>query len=194
MNRPVRVRQTPVEIFNREVDRVVRGGADTGNNIPPEEARALKLARDLAAIDFSASSAIRQSLRARFTERSARYPSDITSPHRVLLFRQGHTLAGIGVAALMVLVFVVGLLSPQHVSATPVFTTAAASAALSDQPAVSLTVAVLHNQNFYPKPVPTPMAMSASTVQSTTSPEHTPVRVDQYLGNQFPIITTTISK
>jgi hypothetical protein len=194
MNKPVRSNQTPVEVFNREVDQVIHGGAVPGNDLPPEEARALQLVQNLVTADFSGSSNIRQSLRRRFSERSSRYPARFSRLNSLFLFGESRSLAGFGMTVLLGFLLVFGLLSPQHVSATPSYTTMAASAALPDQPAVSLTVAVSHNQDFHPRPVPTPLAMSASTGQSSTLPERTPVLTDPSLGNQFPIITTTISK
>jgi len=194
MNKPVCANQTPVEVFNRELDRIIRGGAVPENDLSSEEARVLQLAQNLVTADFSGSSTIRQSLRRRFSERSSRYPARFSRLNSLFIFREGRSLAGFGMAVLLAFLLVFGLLSPQHVSATPAYTTMAASAVLPDQPAVSLTVAASHNQDFYPRPVPTPLAMSASTGQSTTSPERTPVLTDPSLGNQFPIITTTISK
>ena len=194
MNKPVGDCQTPVDVFNRDLERIIRGGAVPENDLSPEEVRALQLAQNLVTADFSGSSTIRQSLRRRFSERSFRYPTRFINLNSLFLFREGRSLAGFGMAVLLAFFLVFGLLSPQHVSATPAYTTLAASAALPDQPAVSLTVAAAHNQDFYPRPVPTPLAMSASIGQSTTLPERTPVLTDPSLGKQFPIITTTISK
>jgi hypothetical protein len=194
MNKPARANQTPVEVFNQEVDRVIRGGEVTGNDLPPEELRALQLAQNLITADFSVSSTMRQLLRRRFSERTSQYPARFSHLNSLFLYREGRSLAGFGLAVLLAFLFVFGLLSPQHVSATPAYPNIAASAILPDQPAVSLTVAASHNKDFYPKPVPTPLAMSASTGQLTTLPERTPVLTDPSLGNQFPIITTTISK
>jgi hypothetical protein len=194
MNKPVYANQTPVEVFNRELDRVIHGGTVPGNDLPPEEARALHLAQNLVTVDFSGSSTIRQSLRRRFSGRSSRYPARFYHLNSLFLFRESRSLAGFSMTVLLAFLLVFGLLSPQHVSATPAYTTMAASAALPGQPAVSLTVVVSHNQDFHPRPVPTPLAISVSTGQSTTLPERTPVLTDPSLGNQFPIITTTVSK
>jgi hypothetical protein len=194
MNKPMRARPTQVEVFNRELDQIIRGGAASGENYSPEEARALQLAQNLVTADFSGGSAIRQSLRRRFSERSSRSCARFFSLSDLFLFREGRSLAGFGMAVLLAFLLVFGLLSPQHVSATPTYPSMAASAALPDQPVVSLTVAASHNQYIYPRPVPTPLAMSASIGQSTTLPERTPVLTDPSLVNQFPIITTTISK
>ena len=194
MNKPVRTHQTPVEVFNQELDRVIRGGADPGNVQSPEEIRSLQLARDLVRADFSDSSTIRQSLRRRFSEGSCRYPTRFSSLKSLFLFREGRSLAGFGMAVLLTFILVFGLLSPQQVPATPAYTTTAASAALPDQPAVSLTIAASHHQDFYPRPVPTPLAISASAGFSTAMPERTPVLTDPSLGNQFPIIATTNTK
>jgi hypothetical protein len=194
MNKPACTNQTLVEVFNREVDRVIRGGTDSGNDLPPEEVGALQLAQNLATVDFSGSSTMRQLLRRRFSERTSQYPARFSHLNSHFLFREGRSLAGFGMTVLLALLLVFRVLSPQHVSATPANTTRAASAALPNQPAVSLTVAASQNQDFYPRPVPTPLAMSASPGQPTTLPERTPVLTDPSLGNQFPIITTTISK
>jgi hypothetical protein len=194
MNKPMRANQMPVEVFNRELDRVIRGGTVPRNDLPPEEARVLQLAQNLAANDFSGNSAIQQSLRRRFSERSSRYPARFFSLSSLFLFREVRSLVGFGMAVLLVFLLVFGTLSPQHVSATPTYPSMAASAALPDQPAVSLTMAASHNQDFYPRPVPTPQVMSASIGPSTTLPERTPELTEPSLGNQFPIITTTISK
>jgi hypothetical protein len=194
MNKPERTNQTPVEVFNRELDRVIRGGAVPGNDLSPEEARALQLAQKLATLDFSGSSTIRQSLRRRLSEHTSRSPARFSSLYRLFFNREGHSLAGFGVAVLLAFLLVFGLLSPQHVSATPTYSTLPVSAALPDHPAVSLTVSASHNQGFYPRPVPTPLAMSVSTGQSTTSPERTPILTGPSAGNQFPVITTTNSK
>ena len=194
MNKPMRARPTKVEVFNRELDQIIRGGAASGEYYSPEEARALQLAQNLATADFSGGSAIRQSLRRRFSERSSRSCPRFFSLSNLLLFREGRSLAGFGIAVLLAFLLVFGLLSPQHVSATPTYPAMAASAVLPDQPAVSFTVAASHNQDFIPRPVPTPLAMSAYSGQSTTLPERTPVLTGSSVVNQFPIITTTISK
>jgi hypothetical protein len=68
MNKPMRARPTQVEVFNRELDQIIRGGAASGENYSPEEARALQLAQNLVTADFSGGSAIRQSLRRRFSK------------------------------------------------------------------------------------------------------------------------------
>jgi len=194
MNKPVCGKQTPVQVFNRELDRVICGGTITENDLSPAEMRALQLAQNLVKADFSDSSSIRQSLRRRFSEQPSRYPARVSRLSSFFLFREGRSLVGFGMAVLLAFLLVFGVLSPQHVSATPVYPTMAASAALPDQPAVSLTVAAAHCHDFYPRPVPTPLAISPSTGHITTSPERTPVLTDPSLGNQFPIITTTISK
>jgi hypothetical protein len=194
MNKPQHARLTQVEVFNQELDQIIRGAAASGENYSPEEARALQLAQNLVTVDFSGGSAIRQSLRRKFSERSTRSCAGFFNLSNLLLFREGRSLAGFGMAVLLAFLLVFGLLSPQHVSATPAYPTIPASAALPGQPAVSLKVAASHNQDFYPRPVPIPLAMSASTGQSTTLPERTPVLMSPSLVNQFPIITTTISK
>jgi hypothetical protein len=103
-------------------------------------------------------------------------------------------LAGTLIAALLAFVWMFGLSTPQHALATPAYTTLAVSVDLWVKPAVSLTIAGAHNQDIYPKPVPTPMAMSGSTSQSINLTVSTPMRNNSTLGQQFPIITTTISK
>jgi hypothetical protein len=184
----------PVNDFNRELDRAARGAVNTSDDITPQDERALKLARILATADFSGSSAIRQSLRRSLAERSAPQPILQTRLNRFILFRDGRALAGTGIAVLLVFVWVFGLLAPQRVSATPAYTTLAATGALPGSPSVTFTVAVTHNQDIIPKPVPTPMAISVSTGHSATLPLSTPIRTLLPLGDQFPIVTTTISK
>ena len=194
MNQPESAPQMSVDAFNRELDRVLRGGAASGNNMSPEDARAFQLAQNLGNVDMSGSSALRQSLRHRFSERSSRYPTRLTSLYRLFLFREGRSLAGLGLAVLLAFLVFFGLLSPQHASATPTYNLLPVSASMPDHPAVSLTVAASHYHDFYPRPVPTPLAMYASSGQSSTLPERTPVLTDLPLGSQFPVITTTTSK
>ena len=119
MNKSMRARPTQVEVFNRELDQIIRGGAVSGENHSPDEARALQLAQNLAMTDFSDGSAIQQSLRRRFSEHSSRSHARFYSLSNLLLFREGRSLAGFGIAVLLAFLLVFGLLSPQHVSATP---------------------------------------------------------------------------
>jgi hypothetical protein len=185
---------TPVEIFNRELERLVRGGEVINDDFSSENRRALEVAQNLAAIDFSSKCAFRQILRRHLMERALRFTNRNTSINYYNRIPDGRMLAGTLIAALLVFVSIFGLLAPQQASATPAYTTVAASSDLLVRPAVSLTVSVLHNQNFYPKPVPTPMAMSPVAFQSNNSTVSTPMRNNSQLGQQYPIITTTISK
>ncbi len=190
------MKNTPlsVEAFNRELDRVARGGGVSGEELTPEDGHALKLAQSLALTDMSASSTVRQSLRRRLAERAARQPIRNFGLRRFICFREGRALAGAGVAMLLAFIWIFGLLTPQNMSASPVYVTVAASPDLSGKPAVSLTVPVTHNPEILPKPVPTPMAISASSMQPGTLPVGTPARTNLPLGSQFPIVTTTVSK
>jgi hypothetical protein len=192
--KPRRVRHTAIDIFNRELDRALHAWTVSDTHLSSAEARALKLAQRLTATDFSGSSVIQQSLRSRLAERSTRFTGKLTLRNRFLLFRQGHALGSLGMAALLVLVFAVGLLSSQHVSATPVLNTLSVSTAQLVQPPISNTMPASYNQDIHPKPVPTPIALPVLAGNSTISPERTPARADSSLGAQFPIITTTISK
>jgi len=194
MNKHSRIRQTPVESFNHELDRLIRGGEVSRDDFSPEDQRALKLAQYLVTTDFSANSAIQQPLRRRLAECSTRYPVLNNGLKRFILFRDGRTLAWTGIAVLLLFAWTFGLIAPQHASATPAYTTVAASAILPEKSTGPLTVAVSHNHDLFPKPVPTPVAMSASAVHSATQPVRTPLRVNLRLGNQFPIVTTTNSK
>jgi len=184
----------PVEAFNRELERIARGGAVNSDLLTPEDQNALNLAQRLTVTDFSGSSGIRQSLRHRLVARVARYPVRDTGLRWFVSFRDGRTLAGTGIAILLVIVWAFGFLPPQHASTTPALITAAASSVLPGKPAASLTVAVTHNQGFIPKPVPTPMPMTTSASQSPVLPASTPNRTNFPLGSQFAIVTTTISK
>jgi hypothetical protein len=183
-----------VEAFNREVERVAKGGEVTNDLITPEDKSALKLAKRLTVTDFSGSSTIRQSLRCRLVERAARYPVRDAGLRRFVSFRDGRTLAGTGIAILLIFVWAFGFLPPQHASATPAFITAEASSVLPGKPAASLTVAVTHNRGFIPKPAPTPMTISVSTAQSPVLPVRTPNRTNFPLGSPFPIVTIIILK
>jgi hypothetical protein len=113
---------------------------------------------------------------------------------RFFWLRNGRTLAGAGVAVLFTFIWIFGFLSPQNVSATSAYLPMAASRELSVKPAASLTVAVAHSQGFIPQPVPTPMAISALVVQTSSLPVDTPTRTNIPLGSQFPIVTTVVSK
>jgi len=190
-DRPVNARQALVDNFNRELEFITRGGAFSENDLPPEDIRALRLAQKLAAVDFSSNSIIQGSLRHRLAERSTHYTTKITGLSRIFLFRQGRAWMSLGVTALLAFILVFGLLSAQQASATPAYHHLAVQPGM---PAVSLTVAASHSQNLVPRPVPTPIALYASPVQPAASPERTPKSTDPFLGSQFPIITTTISK
>jgi hypothetical protein len=186
--------QTPVEVFNRELERLVRGGVVIEDDLTPDDQRALDVAQNLAVIDFSRKSAVRQILRRHLAERSLRYANRSAGFNRYLRTLDGRVLAGTLIAALLAFVWMFGLSTPRYALATPAYTTMAVSADLWVKPAVSLTIAAAHNQDIYPKPVPTPMAMSGSTSQSINLTVSTPMRNNSSLGQQFPIITTTISK
>jgi hypothetical protein len=193
LHKPVPVRQSSIEVFNRELDRFLRGGAISEGNFPSEDARDLELAQKLAGLDFSANTTIRKSLRHKFSERSAHYPGKLASFHRIFVCFEGRTRTGIAVATLMVFVLIFRMLGQPHVSAYPAYHTLTASAALPGQQVIPLTVTTSHNQEIYPRPVPTPMAVSASNLPVIWLPECTP-GVDPSLGTQLPILTTTISK
>ena len=190
-HKPVNARQALVENFNRELERIVRGGTPPQENRSPEETHALRLAQKLAAVDFSRGSPIQQSLRRRLSERSIQYTSKITGINRIFFFHQGRALVGLGVTALLAFILIFGLVSPQQTSATPAYDLPAAQPGM---PVVSLTVAASHSQHLSPRPVPTPMALSVTAGQPVNSPKRTPVTLNPFLGSQFPIITTTISK
>lgn len=194
MPKPRRVHRATIDIFNRELDRAVHGWTASETDLTSDEVRALSLAQKLAASDFSGGSAIQPALRNRLAQRSTHSKGRMIIRNHLTLFREGHALGGLGMAALLVLVLAFGLLSPQHVSATPVLNTLDASASLLVQPAIPHTRMASHNQGFYPKPVPTPVAMPVLVENSTSSLEGTPARAAPSLGEQFPIITTTISK
>jgi hypothetical protein len=194
MNKLKRVQPMNVDVFNQELDRALQGGEVLGNNIPHDDERALKLAQYMAGIDFSESSTIQHSLRLTLSEHFIHYPRRNSFVNRVRYFHEGRALAGVGTVVLLVFIILYGLLSPQQVTATPIYNIQTASAALPMQSAISLTSSVSHSQEIYPRPVPTPIAMPAYTTLSSTMPESTPVQTDPPLGTQFPIITTTISK
>jgi hypothetical protein len=185
-------RQRLVDLFNREVEKALRGYPISAEDLPPEEAPALELAQRLSATDFSNQSRVQQSLRRRFSKRTSTVPGRIAILTQRYLFRDGRALLGIGVVAFLICVLAFGLVISHNISATPAYHILDTSAAMYELPAVSLTAAVAHNPSLQPQPVPTPMAISAFI--PPTSPERTPALTGTSSGNQYPAITTTTSK
>jgi hypothetical protein len=194
LDKKERLSQAPVDNFNHELDRILQGGTASEQQFPTEELNALKLALKLARADFSNSSTIRQSLRKKISERSWEKPYSTAQFRYKFMINEWRALAGIGVVLLVAFSILFGLLSPERVPGTPAAYTLPASPGSHELPATSLTAAVSPSHVFYPKPVPTPVAMPLAAGQSTTSPARTPAQDDPSLGSQLPVITTTITK
>ncbi len=193
MNKPSPVRLTLVDRFNHELDRVIHGGFLRGQNFPPEDTRALELAKKLSALDLSDDSNIRASLRKRFSENSIR-PEKRTRLRHSLYFHEGRLMTGFGATLLIAITLIIGLVIPHDAPTSAAYNSLAASAIMSELPAASLTMTAARPQNIYPHPIPTPLAISAYPGLTTTSPERTPALMDPASGSEAPLLTTTTSK
>jgi hypothetical protein len=168
--------------FNQELDRIVQNQAGEEANFPPaENQQVLWLARQLAEIDFSHESHIRQQLRLRLAEKINVLWG--TEPgYRVSSFNRNASWIRLTVLTILVLGFVFGVISPWLSSPLPTlaYSSIGTPSAMIPSPAVSN----LHPPAYPPQPIPTPgvsahlitlTPLSSTTVPFTTNhPTYTP--------------------
>lgn len=183
-----------VETLNREIDRILQGGSPHLSGLSEQDQRALGLANHLTHTNLSEYSTIRRSLRRHLTHQATRVSVRHKGWKQVFPLSNGRAFAGACLAMLLVVIWVFGLFNPGAEVVTPVYATAATSANSNGTLVIPRTMTVNHNPDIFPKPVPTPVAVSAKFQRPSLLSESTPKHTDHNLGIQGPIVTTTISK
>jgi len=163
--------------FNQEIERIVQNQAgDETGVLPTENQQVLRLARQLAEMDFSRETHIRQPLRLRLTEKiTALYGSE--PGYRVSSSNRNVSWIRLTVLPMLILGVVFGVISPWLSSSLPTWAYTPV-----ETPSVMVTSLAVPNSQppvYSPQPIPTP-GVSAHLVtltplsSATNRPTYTP--------------------
>jgi hypothetical protein len=183
-----------IESFNHHLDALLHGDKTDSAALPEADQQSLDIARRLAALDLSAQSALRHSLRRKLAQNARLVPSARQGYRRKSLLQPAAalTLALPGATLLFVLVFVLGWtftsLSRMPASGGPVSATAFALPGVAIQPGLLPDENSPDVQAFAPKPLPTPIAPPQTTTDAPTtfSPDLTPSQTSLRTGSIHP--------
>jgi hypothetical protein len=179
------------EAFNHHLDRLLHGDETDPDNLPEDDRQALGIARRLAALDLSAQSEVRYSLRRRLAQnaRLRSQPGPRTGRNPALRPLVALTMALPGATLLFVLAFVLGW-TFTNLGRLPA-SSGLASATAFAMPGTALESSLppaensLSVQTFAPQPLPTPIAPPQAAVYapSTFSPDRTPSQTSPRTGS-----------
>ena len=183
-----------IEAFNHELDRSAQGYTVQQDGFTPEDQQAFLIASRLSRLDFSEGSAIRFTLRNQFATNARHDRARASDRFWASWVRDGRMMAGICFSLILLFGSVFALLAPWFMRPGQQDLTLAANQVFPGKPAFSYTLVLQQPKDVFPKPMPTPIPISASQQSKTVQPISTPndLRVAQ---DNFPLfITLTLSK